>query len=147
MSPDPDPERPGPSPQEPSRETPLFRWSGVHWGYLAGMRLHDRHGRHVGWIEPTPSRVPRWRGRQGDAPRPAGFDAFLLDGHFLGEVCDGHYVLRDAYRADPLPRAARPAIHHRTPPEPSPEREARDPVDGWRDVLPWPLRPPTPHQI
>ena len=48
-------------------------------------------------------------------PGRPGFDAFLLDGHFLGELCDGAYVLRDAFRADPVTRAPRPAVHHRAP--------------------------------
>jgi hypothetical protein len=139
MSPEDDPP---PAPED--TRTPLFRWSGAYWGYRSATRVHDRYGRHVGWIEPTPSHVPRWRGRQGDAPRPSGFDVFLVDGHFLGELCDGHYVLRHAFRADPVVRAARPTVPHRSPPDPWPSREPRDDVDGWRDVLPWPLRPPVP---
>jgi len=54
---------------------------------------------------------------------------------------------RDAFRADPVTRAARPAVHHRAPVDRVPDREERDPMDGWRDSLPWPIRPPLPPRL
>jgi hypothetical protein len=126
---------------------PFFRWDGHYWGFRVGDRLYDRYGRQVAWFQPTPPGTPRWHGRTGEAPRPAGEDVYALDGHFLGELCDGRHVLRHAGRADPVPRAARAPVPYGTPPDPVPDRGPRDPVDDWRDVLPWPLRPPTPIRV
>jgi hypothetical protein len=106
------------------RTAPLFRWTGAYWGFVAADRVYDRHGRHVGWV--------------------SGHDVYGLAGGFLGELRDEHYVLRDAIRAEPLQRAPRPAIPYLCPPAAELDRDARDPLDGWVDALPWPLPPPEP---
>jgi hypothetical protein len=108
---------------------PIFRWSGASWGFLDGDRLYDRYGRQVGWIEPVPGHAP---------------DVFDLGGRFLGELLDGHYVLRHTVRAEPLHRPPRASIRHPAPPDPSPDRDPREPRDDWTDALPWPLWPPDP---
>jgi hypothetical protein len=108
---------------------PVFRWAGACWGFLDGDRLYDRHGRQAGWIEPVPGRAP---------------DVFDLNGLFLGEIVDRHYVLRPALRGEPVHRAPRVGTVHPAPPEPLPAREPRDPMDEWTDALPWPLSPPDP---
>lgn len=100
----------------------LFRWSGAYWGFVAADRVYDRYGRHVGWV--------------------AGKDVYRLTGGFLGEMRDEHYVLRNVVRAEPVHRAARPAVPYLCPPAAEPDRDARDALDGWRDALPWPLSPP-----
>jgi hypothetical protein len=112
-----------------ARTTPMFRWSGQYWSYLVDGRLHDRHGRQVGWLTPTADGV---------------IDVYHLGGHCLGELTDGHYVLRGILRTEPVHRATVPAIPHMTPPDPVPNRDPRDPREGWADALPWPLAPPDP---
>lgn len=107
--------------------TSLFRWDGRYWGFVADGALYDRHGRHVGWLD--------------------GTDAYHRDGRFMGELRDGAYVLRDVLRAEPIHRAPRPAVPYPTPLAPPPDREAREPLDGWADALPWPLPPPTPPRV
>jgi hypothetical protein len=115
---------------DPSREpVPIFRWSGTLWGFLEGDRLYDRYGRQAGWLDRVPGRAP---------------DVFDLAGHFVGELVEGHYVLRYALREEPVPRAPRVRTIHPAPPHPSPDLEPRDPRDDWRDGLPWPLPPPDP---
>jgi hypothetical protein len=71
-------------------------------------------------------------------------DVYHLGGHCLGELTDGHYVLRGILRTEPVHRATVPAIPHMTPPDPVPNRDPRDPREGWADALPWPLAPPDP---
>jgi hypothetical protein len=113
-----------------SREpVPIFRWSGALWGFLEGGRLYDRYGRQAGWLDPTP---------------PRASDVFDLDGRFVGELVERHYVLRDALREEPIQRAPRVRTIHPAPPLPPPDREPQDPRDDWRDGLPWPLPPPDP---
>jgi hypothetical protein len=104
--------------------TALFRWDGLYWGFLAGDALFDRFGRQVGWVEEA--------------------DAFDQAGRFMGELVDGHYVLRNRLRAVPVHRNPRPAVAFPTPPAPVPDRQPRDPLDDWADALPWPLPPPHP---
>jgi hypothetical protein len=106
---------------------PVFRWEGNYWGFVAGGQLYDRYGRHVGWLE--------------------GSDVYLRRGAFLGELRGSRYVLRDVLRAEPIHRAARPAVPYATPPAPPPDRDPRDAMDGWRDALPWPLSPPEPPRV
>jgi hypothetical protein len=106
---------------------PVFRWEGQYWGFVAGEELYDRYGRHVGWLE--------------------GTDVYARSGAFLGELRGAGYVLRDLLRPEPVYRAARPAVPYATPPAPPPDRDARDPVDDWRDALPWPLPPPEPPRV
>jgi hypothetical protein len=113
------------------RTTPLFRWDGTYWGFRAGDQVHDRYGRHAGWVETTPDTA----------------DVFDLSGRFLGELADELYVVRDLFRAEPIHRAPRPAVAFRTPPTPPPDREPRDPRDDWHDALPWPLPPPDPPRL
>jgi hypothetical protein len=113
----------------PVHTTPLFRWAGQYWGFLAGDRLHDRHGRHVGWVEPRPGQPP---------------EVYHLSGHFLGELVDHHYVLRHVTGAEPSGRGSRAPVPCATPPDPEPARDPRDPRDDWVDALPWPLPPPEP---
>jgi hypothetical protein len=107
--------------------TPLFRWDGRYWGFVANGGVYDRYGRHVGWLD--------------------GPDAYHLTGRFMGELRDRVHVLRDVLRAEPIHRAPRTAVPHPTPPAPPPDREAREPLDGWTDALPWPLPPPTPPRV
>jgi hypothetical protein len=107
--------------------TPLFRWDGKYWGFLADGGLFDRYGRHVGWLE--------------------GTDAYHGNGRFMGELRDGRHVLRDLLRAEPIHRASRAAVPHQTPPSPVPDRRAREPAEGWADALPWPLPPPQPPRV
>ncbi len=118
-----DPERP---------VTLLFRWDGTYWGFRLQNQLHDRYGRHVGWIETTPG-------------QPA--DVYHLTGRFLGELIEGHYVMRSLLRAEPVHRAERAAVPVWTPPDQPPDLEPKDPRDGWTDALPWPLRPPEPPRL
>jgi hypothetical protein len=106
---------------------PVFRWAGQYWGFLAGSELYDRYGRHVGWLE--------------------GADVYLRSRAFLGELRAEGYVVRDVLRAEPVHRAARAAVPYGTSPASPPDRDACDPVDGWRDALPWPLRPPEPSRV
>jgi hypothetical protein len=106
------------------KTAPLFRWSGSYWGFTAAERVYDRYGRHVGWL--------------------AGKDVYGLKGDFIGELQEEHYVLRNRLRAQPVQRAARPAVPYLCPPAAAPDRDARDPMDGWSDALPWPLAPPDP---
>lgn len=107
--------------------TPLFRWDGQYWGFLVEGNLYDRHGRHVGWLDQA--------------------DLYHLSGRFMGELRHDHYVLRSALRGEPIHRAPRPAVDHAAPPTPSPDRDARDPMDDWSDALPWPLPPPQPPTV
>jgi hypothetical protein len=107
--------------------SPLFRWSGAYWGFTAADRVYDRHGRHVGWI--------------------AGKEVYGLNGAFIGEVRDQSYVLRSLARDEPLHRQPRPAIPYLCPPAAEPDRDVRDPLDGWSDALPWPLAPPEPPAV
>ncbi len=106
---------------------PLFRWDGPYWGFVAGDALYDRYGRHVGWLD--------------------GRDAYHRSGRFMGELREGGYVLRDTLRAEPIHLAPRAAVPHPAPPAPMPDRDARDPIDGWVDALPWPLPPPEPPRV
>jgi hypothetical protein len=112
------------SPARATTAARVFRWDGAYWGFTVGDVLYDRYGHSIGWIE--------------------GTEVFHFDGHFLGELRDGEYVLRDELREDPIPRAPRPVAPYLTPPDPLPARAARAPVEGWRDALPWPLSPPDP---
>jgi hypothetical protein len=107
----------------------VFRWSGHLWGFVEDGRLYDRYGRQAGWLESVPGRPP---------------DVFDLDGHFLGELVDHHYVMRNTLRAEPLQRSPRVRTTHPAPPDPLPARDARLPRDDWTDGLPWPLVPPAP---
>jgi hypothetical protein len=118
--------------------TPLFRWSGQYWGFLLDDQVHDRYGRHVGWVERAPERPPFTGSR---------LDVYDLSGRFLGEVRERHWVLRHALRAEPIHRAPRPAVPCLAPLEPPPSRDAREPRDDWSDALPWPLRPPEPIRL
>ena len=111
------------------RGTPVFRWSGSYWGFLLDDQLHDRYGRHVGWLDRRPGHGP---------------DVFHLSGHFMGELVDDHYVLRNLLRTEPTAHAERPPVPVLAPPAPSPSRDAALRRDGWGDALPWPLRPPEP---
>ncbi len=106
---------------------PLFRWDGKYWGFVADGALCDRYGRHVGWLE--------------------GADAYQRNGRFMGELREGRYVLRDVLRPEPIHRAPRAAVPYPTPPAPAPDREAREPLDTWREALPWPLPPPEPPRV
>jgi 4-fold beta-flower domain-containing protein len=107
--------------------TPLFRWNGTYWGFVADGLIYDRYGRHVGWLE--------------------GTDAYHRSGRFMGELREGRHVLRDALRAEPIHREPRVAIPFPAPPAPVPDRMARELLDGWADALPWPLPPPTPPRV
>lgn len=107
--------------------TPLFRWGGAYWGFVAADQVYDRYGRHVGWLQ--------------------GSDVYHRNGRFLGELRDQHYVLRNALRAEPIHLAPRPAVDYPTPSAPLPDRAERDPIDGWSDALPWPLPPPHPPTV
>ncbi len=107
--------------------TPLFRWDGKYWGFLADGELYDRYGRHVGWLE--------------------GHDAYHRNGRFMGALRDGRHVLRDVLRGEPIHRAPRVAVPYPTPPTPPPDRGARELLDGWTDALPWPLPPPEPPRV
>jgi len=107
--------------------TPLFRWSGTYWGFIDHGQVYDRHGRHLGWFE--------------------GRDLYDRTGRFVGELRDDHYVLRNLFRAEPLPLAARPPVDRETPPAVPPDRDERDPLPDWRDALPWPLPPPKPPTV
>lgn len=105
--------------------TPIFRWDGPYWGFIAGDRLYDRYGRHAGWLD-------------------GGIDVFDRSGRFLGELLAAHYVLRSVLRPEPIHRARWPAVPYGTPPDSLPPRDPRLPMDGWADALPWPLEPPAP---
>jgi hypothetical protein len=105
----------------------VFRWEGQYWGFVARGELYDRYGRHVGWLD--------------------GADVYLRSGAYLGELRGTGYVVRDVLRAEPIHRAARPAVPYGTPPAPPTDRDPRDPLDGWRDALPWPLPPPEPPRV
>ena len=107
----------------------VFRWDGSYWGFLLNNQLYDRYGRHAGWAEGRPHHA---------------LDLFHLSGRFMGELVDGHFVLRSILRTEPVPRGSRPPIPTRTPPDPPASRGPADPRDGWSDALPWPLRPPDP---
>jgi hypothetical protein len=107
--------------------TAVFRWAGQYWGFLGDGVLYDRYGRQVGWRE--------------------GADVFRLDGRFLGEVVDAHYVMRDRLREQPIHRAPRPGMRWPAPPLAAPDRAARDSLDDWADALPWPLPPPDPPAV
>jgi hypothetical protein len=109
----------------------LFRWNGHYWGFVAGGQVYDRYGRHTAWLEPSAS----------------GIDVYHVSGRFLGEVCEEHYVVRRIFRAEPVPRNARPPAHRRAVPDAPPDREPRDPRDDTRDGLPWPLPPPPPPRL
>jgi hypothetical protein len=113
----------------PSDPIPIFRSSGAYWGFVEADRLYDHYGRQMGWLDPGPDRLP---------------DVFDLGGRFLGELVDHRYVLRNALRAEPVPRAPRPPRRHPAPPDEWPDREARDLPQDWGDALPWPLAPPDP---
>lgn len=104
--------------------TPLFRWDGKYWGFVANGQVYDRYGHHVGWVEQT--------------------DVYHRNGRFMGGLRERHYVLRDRLRAEPIHLAPRPAVDYPTPPDPVLDRDERDPLEGWRDALPWPLPPPDP---
>jgi hypothetical protein len=107
----------------------VFRWNGAVWGFLDGDRLYDRYGRQAGWLEPVSGKAP---------------DVFDLDGHFLGELVDHHYVLRHTLRKEPVQRARRVRTIHPAPPDPLPARNPRLPREDWTDGLPWPIFPPDP---
>jgi len=106
---------------------PVFRLEGHYWGFVADGALYDRYGRHVGWLE--------------------GSDVYLRRGAFMGQLRGGGCVLRDQLRAEPIHQAARPGVPCSTPPAPPPDRDPKDPLDGWRDALPWPLPPPEPLRV
>lgn len=142
---------------------PVFRWDGKYWGFVLGSRLHDRYGRQAGWLEPRPTSTPHTRDRRPAAPGPEtaagegpappaqvgslGMDLYDLSGRFLGELWEGQHVLRSVLRNPPVPRAARAPVPHPAPPAPAPDHEPRDPLDDWRDALPWPLFPPMPPRV
>lgn len=106
---------------------PLFRWDGHYWGFVSGDGVYDRYGRHVGWLE--------------------GNDVYERGGRFLGELMNRYHVLRNTLRPEPIHLAPRPAVPYPTPPAPPPDRDARLPIDGWVDALPWPLPPPEPLRL
>ena len=110
--------------------TALFRRDGRYWGFLENGEIYDRHGRHAGWLMPGPEQ-----------------DVYDLTGRFLGQLVEGHHVLRSVFRPEPVHRAPRPPTHHATPPDPWPDREPALAIDGWAEALPWPLRPPDPPQM
>ena len=115
---------------DPSRgPVPVFRWSGPLWGFLEDDRLYDRYGRQAGWLESVPGHAP---------------DVFDLNGRFLGELVDHHYVLRHTLRGEPVHRGPRVPFVRPVPPDPLPARDPRLARDDWTDALPWPLLPPDP---
>ncbi len=107
--------------------SPLFRWDGSYWGFLAGDDIYDRYGRYVGWVE--------------------GTDVYHRNGRFMGELMNRFHVLRNVLRPEPIHRAPRDPVPYSAPPLASPDRKPRDPLDGWSDALPWPLPPPTPPRV
>jgi hypothetical protein len=111
--------------------TPLFRWEGHYWGFVADGQVYDRYGRHVAWLEPGPE----------------GTDVYALTGRFLGELRDEHYVVRRLYRGEPIHRQAPAPAHRRIVLDPPSDREPRDPHEDLRESLPWPLTPPLPDRL
>jgi len=96
--------------------TPIFRWDGRYWGFTANGNLFNRHGEYRGWIESDGS---VWRD----------------DGTYLGEMVDGHYILRSTLALEPAPRLPHVPPACPIPPVPSVSRVGRVPEVGYQDAL------------
>jgi len=96
--------------------TPVFRWSGQYLGFLSHRWLFDAGGRYLGWCE---SDGTVWRG----------------DGKPLGQLVEGHYVLRNLTRSSPVPRTPRVPPVPPSLPRPAAPRLPCIPRPGWVDGL------------
>jgi len=92
---------------------PIFRWSGVYFGFISSKRLFNRNGNYIGWIE-NDNRV--WK----------------KDGSFLGEIQDDNYILRKTHMVTPVPKVPKVPPVSLIPRIPSINRIGRI---GWKDAL------------
>lgn len=95
--------------------TPIFRWTGEYFGFIISDCLFDGSSMYAGWID----RDRAWR----------------HDGHYLGEIVDEHYVLRNTMMTPPSPRIPRISPIPPIPPIPPINRIGRIPKIGWVDAL------------
>lgn len=95
---------------------PLYRWCGEYVGFTDGRWFYEATGAYLAWQEPDGS-------------------VWNRDGHYLGQVVERHYVLRQEHAV---------VRSRRTPPVPplpvngvaaSGKVAARQPRTGWIDAL------------
>jgi len=97
--------------------TPIFRWSGAYFGFLTNTGfLFDANGVYIGWV----SKDQVW----------------AVDGSYLGELVDTHYILRDTDLPEPAPKTPpdEPTTYINLPARPS-DRAAYRPRSDYSDAL------------
>ena len=93
---------------------PIFRWNGQPLGFVQNGFLYDTEGKYLGWV-----------GTEGDV--------WAKDGHFVGEVVMGEYIMRNVLRKSPTP------VIPRFPPLPviaklfAKPRAPQSPMTNWVD--------------
>lgn len=95
---------------------PIYKWDGTYFGFLTGGCFFDAKGRYLGWVTEEGA-------------------VWHVDGRFLGELVDGHYVLRRMTMVEPVRRVPRARPMPPMPPVPSLPRVPRIPRLGWTDAL------------
>ena len=96
--------------------TPVYRWSGYYFGFIADGHLFDAAGRYLGWVE-------------------ADGTVWRVNGSYLGELVAGEFILRRSSVALPPNRPARPFPAPPAAPPAQPYRTARALPAGYLDAL------------
>jgi len=95
----------------------IYRWDGEPLGFVYAGVLFDYRCHYLGWLEKDNS-------------------VWAPDGHYMGELVDSAYILRNTTRIPRLPKAARMAPVPPPPAMPPARRVPRPPQEGsWIDAL------------
>ncbi len=95
---------------------PIYKWSGLYWGFIYNNRIFDKHAVYMGWID--------------DSLR-----AWKKDGEFLGEIINENYILRRANGIKPINRIPKIPPINPIPPIPKINRIGRINKIGWIDAI------------
>jgi len=96
--------------------TPVFRWDGQYWGFIAGNNLFNAKGEYRGWVENDGS-------------------VWSHEGRYVGEIEDQNYILRHSLKVEPVPRVPHVPPVPPVPPVPSVNRVGRVPKASYADPL------------
>lgn len=96
--------------------TPVFRWSGEYVGFINNGHIFDSQSAYLGWVEDD-GKV--WR----------------KDGHYVGQLVDDNYILKNTTVIDPIPRIPRIPPIPPIPPIPAINRIGKISKISWTDVF------------
>jgi hypothetical protein len=92
----------------------IFKWNGQPLGFIRNGKLFASNSDYLGWVEDDGS-------------------VWAADGHYVGEVVEGEYILRRSLKIDPIPKIPKIPPISPIPPIPPLARIGKIPRVGWID--------------